>query len=128
MTINEVKEIVESRGMVYKGEFLEQLSSEEFNSGMRKVNLQEMKNLDSLNGEGCWAWLSEEDRKEYDNDGNGIIKAILANSPIEYMGILFWGSELVLKCNEKCRPTLSKEWVEEKILNADWFNSNQYED
>lgn len=122
MTIDEVKNIVESRKMVYKGFFLEQLSKEEFKAGMRKVNLQEITDLDSLNGEGCWAWFSEHDRKKYDNCENGIVKAILANSPVEYMGILFWGSELEVKCNGNYRATLSKEWVNEKILKSDWFN------
>lgn len=125
MEMNEVKELVESRGMVYKGEFLEQLSKEDkkkFDDGMRKVNLQEMDNLGSLNGEGCWAWVPEEYREEYDNDGDKVIKVILSNMPLEYMGILFWGSELEVKCNGTNRPTLSSEWVREKILNADWFN------
>lgn len=89
---------------------------------MRKVNLQEMDNLGSLNGEGCWAWVPEEDREEYDSDnGNKVIKVILANSPLEYMGILFWGSELEVQCNGANRPTLSSEWVTDKILNANWF-------
>ncbi|NFO41852.1 hypothetical protein FDB42_17540 [Clostridium botulinum] len=124
MDINEVKNLVESRGMVYKGEFLQQLSEEEFNSGMRKVNLQEIDNLDKLNGEGVWVWLSEEDRKEYDdNNSNKVIKAILANSPLAYMGILFWGSEIEIRCNYGGRPNLSKEWVAEKILNADWYEN-----
>ena len=54
MDMYEVKNLVESRGMVYKGEFLQQLSKDEFNDGMRKVNLQEIDNLDNLNGEGVW--------------------------------------------------------------------------
>lgn len=123
MNINDVKELVESRGMVYKGEFLQGLSEEEFNKGMRKVNLQDINNLNSPNGEGVWVWISPEDIKEYDNDGDKVIKVILANSPFNYIGILFWGSELEVKCNGSNRPTLSKEWVTEKILNADWYKN-----
>lgn len=124
MDINEVRDLVESRGMVYRGEFLQQLSKEEFNKGMIKINLQKINSLNSLNGEGCWAWISEEDRKEYDNDtSNAVVKVILSNSPLEYMGILFWGSELEVKCNGSNRPTLSKEWVIDKILNANWYKN-----
>ena len=123
MNINEVKNLVESRNVIYKGEFLQQLSEKEFNNGIRKVNLQEIDNLDRLNGEGVWAWLDEEGRKEYDSNSNKIIKAILVNSPLEYMGILFWGSEIEIRCNYGNRPNLSKEWVVEKILNANWYKS-----
>ena len=126
MDMYEVKNLVESRGMVYKGEFLQQLSKDEFNDGMRKVNLQEIDNLDDLNGEGVWVWIPEKDRKEYDsNSSNKVIKVILANNPIRYMGILFWGSELEMKCNYNFRPTLSKEWVTEKILNANWYKTEE---
>lgn len=125
MTMNEVKNLVESRGMVYKGEFLEQLSEEEFNKGVRKVNLQYIDNLDRLNGEGVWAWLSEGDREEYDNNSNKLINVILANSPLSYEGILFWGSEIEVRCNGWNRPTLSEEWVDEKILKADWYKELQ---
>lgn len=126
MDMNDVKIIVESRDMVYKGQFLEQLSKEEFNNGMRKVNLQKITELNSLRGEGCWAWVAKEDRIKYDGYSKEVIKVILANSPIDYMGILFWGSELLVKCNGYNRPTLSVEWVNEKILNSNWFK-NQME-
>lgn len=124
MEMNEVKDLVESRDMVYRGEFLQQLSKEnkeEFDAGMRKVNLQPIDKLGNLNGEGCWAWIPEEYREEYDNEGDKVIKVILSNSPLEYMGIFFWGSELEVKCNGSNRPTLSSEWIREKILNANWF-------
>lgn len=123
MDMNDVKELVQSRDMIYKGEFLEQLSEEEFKNGMRKVNLQEITKLDSLNGEGCWVWIDKEDRDEYDGNSSKVIKVILINNPLEYMGILFWGSELLVKCNGNNRPTLSKEWVTEKILNTNWFKN-----
>lgn len=125
MEMNGIKSLVEARGMVYNGAFLNSLSEEDFNTGMIKVNLQEIENLDSLNGEGCWAWISKEDRKIYDrNSKDNVVKVILANSPFEYMGILFWGSELEVQCNGNNRPTLSKKWVTEKILNANWYNSS----
>lgn len=117
MKVEDIEKIVGSRGMVYRGKFLKQLSQEEFNNGMRKVDLQSIDDLDSLIGEECWAWLNEEDRLKYDNDENGIVKAILANQPINYMGILFWGSEIVLRLNGGNRPTLSKEWITKNIGN-----------
>lgn len=126
MTINEAKDLVESRDMIYKGEFLKQLSIDEFNNGIRKVNLQEINDLDNLNGEGVWVWLSEEDRKEYSNDSsNKIIKGILANNPFNYENILFWGSEIEIKCNCDKRPNLSKEWTIKKILNTDWYKKER---
>lgn len=124
MEMSEVKKIVEERGMIYKGEFLQGLSEDEFGKGMRKVNLQPLEELNKANGEGVWAWVPEEHREDYDKDNYGkIIKVILANSPLEYMGILFWGSEIEVRCNGNNRPTLSKQWVTEKIINAEWFQS-----
>lgn len=117
----DIKALSEERDIPYRGDDIRKLSEEEFQAGARRINLQDIDNLDSLNGEGCWGWYSEEDRKRYDNNEYGTATCILLNSPIDYMGVLFWGSELKIKLNETNRPTLDKEWVKEKILGTDWF-------
>lgn len=122
MDMQEVKELVESRGMVYKGEFLSNVTEEEFSKGMRKVNLPEIDDLDSPNGEGVWVYVQPEDRDLYDGYSKGnIINVILANTSLYYPDIIFWGSEVPVRLNGTSRPTLSKEWVTEKILESDWF-------
>ena len=41
------------------------------------------------------------------------------------MGIVCWGSELEIKCNYNFRATLAKEGVTEKILNANWYKTEE---
>ena len=123
MTIEKVQALCESRGLEYKGKFLKSLSKEEFDNGMRRINLQDEDNLDSLNGEGCWGWYSEEDRKKYNNNEYGEGECILANTPLNYYDVFFWGSVIKVKFNGENRPTLDKEWLQEKVLNQDWYKN-----
>lgn len=116
MTNLEVKELCESRGLVYKGDFLETLSEEELNAGYMKFNIPDEDNIHSLNGEGVWGWMTKEDEELYNDDNyHGKAKAILCNDPLNYMGVLFWGCEVELVCHGDCRPTLSPEWIKEKL-------------
>lgn len=122
MSHEELKGIIESRGMVYKGDWFEKLSEEEQNAGYIKFNIPDEDKPNSLNGEGVWGWVTPEDKAKYNDDNcHEVIKAILCNSPLNYMGILFWGMEVEIKCHGDRRPTLNPEWVEENISNAEWY-------
>ncbi len=122
MDICEVKALCESRGLPYKADFLETLSDEELNSGYIKFNIPDIDEMDSLNGEGVWGWVSPKDKKKYNDDSfTGEITAILCNMPLNFCGILWYGSEVEITCHGEKRPTLSKQWVEDNILSAAWF-------
>lgn len=98
--------------MVNKGDFIEALTEEQFNAGLIKFNIPGDDRLHSLNGEGVWGWVTQEDKTKYHDDKyGGKITAILLNQPIEYFGRLVWGSEVVLQCHGRNRPTLDPEWV-----------------
>lgn len=118
-----VKELLEERGMVYKGEFIESLSEDEFNKGMIKFNIPDKREIGgTINGEGVWGWISPEDKEKYIDDSfEGELKCILCNHPINFYGYLFWGTEVVIKCNGSRRPVLSSDWVRENITSKDWY-------
>ena len=104
---------------VYKGDFIESLSKEQFNAGLIKFNIPHAENVYSGNGEGVWGWVTEEDKAKYNDDRyRGKLTAILLNQPIEYFGFLVWGTEVVLQCHGRNRPTLAPEWVEEYLWDA----------
>lgn len=122
MTRDEVKALCEIRGLPFKAEFLDGLSEQELNAGYIKFNIPSMDNLRSMNGEGVWGWVTPEEKKKYTDDKyTGEITAILCNVPLNFHGILWYGSEVKLTCHGSSRPTLSKQWVEDNILNAEWF-------
>lgn len=103
--------------MVYKGDFIESLTQEQFNAGTIKFNIPDEEHLDSLNGEGVWGWVSSEDKEKYNDDRyRGKLTAILLNTPINYFGVLVWGTEVVLQCHGSRRPTLDPEWVKEYLF------------
>lgn len=102
--------------MVNKGDFIEALTEEQFNAGLIKFNIPGDDRLHSLNGEGVWGWVTQEDKAKYHDDKyGGKITAILLNHPIEYFGRLVWGTEVVLQCHGCSRPTLDPEWVKEYL-------------
>lgn len=102
--------------IINKGDFISKLSEEEFNKGCIKFNIPDEDNINSLNGEGVWGYVSLEDREKYDNGTYaGTITAILVNQPIEYFGRLNWGDEVILKCHGDNRPTLDPEWVKKNL-------------
>lgn len=124
MTIAEVELLCNERGLPYKGKFLEGLSQEELDAGYMKFNIPDVDNLDSLNGEGVWGWMKPEDKVKYQDDKfYGELTAILCDYPLNFCGILWCGSEVVVQCHGNNRPTLSKRWVEEKILAAPWYQT-----
>lgn len=124
MTIKDVEILCEERNLPYKGAFLESLSEAQLNAGYIKFNIPDIDDLDSSNGEGVWGWVTPEDKVKYDDDRyNGEITAILCNMPLNFSGILWWGSEVKLICRGSNRPTLSKKWITHKILNTPWFDS-----
>jgi hypothetical protein len=118
MTKEDARNICMEHEIEMKDEFLQNLSKEDFNEGMIKFNIPDEENIESLNGEGVWGWCTSEDKEKYFDDSyHGEIKSILANSPFNYMGKLFWGCEVVLQCHGDNRPTLSPRWIKEKLLN-----------
>lgn len=123
MNVDDVKALCEERSLPFKADFLETLSEHELNDGYIKFNIPDEDRLDSLNGEGVWGWVTPEEKEKYNDDSyTGEITAILCNTPLNFYGILWYGSEVKLTCHGDSRPTLSKQWVEDNILNAEWFN------
>lgn len=100
-----------------KIKFLENLGKEELKKGYIKFNIPDENDMYSLNGEGVWAYVSEEDKEKYFDDSyKGKILAILCDDPINHANILSYGTEVVLQCHGKDRATLDPEWIIE-ILN-----------
>lgn len=95
-----------------KSEFIRSLDKEAFEKGLIKFNIPDKDKIDSLNGEGVWGWVTQEDKEKHDdNTYKGKITAILVNHPLNYYGILRWGDEVVLQCHGDSRPTLAPDWV-----------------
>lgn len=126
MTAEKVKILCEERNLPYRADFLDSLPKEQLNDGYIKFNIPDMDKLDSLNGEGVWGWVMPEDKEKWEDDTfTGEITAILCNTPMNFYGILWWGSEVKITCHGSNRPTLSKKWVEDNIFNADWFKTGR---
>lgn len=99
-----------------KGKFIESLDKKDFDEGLIKFNIPDEDRIYSLNGEGVWGWVNQEDRKKYyDDTYEGKITAILCNTPLNYYGILKWGDEVMLQCHRDNRPTLAPDWVKENL-------------
>ena len=104
------------KNITNKGNFIKVLPSYEYEAGLIKFNIPDEDDIYSNNGEGVWGWVTPEDKEKYKDDNyTGQIVAILLNSPLNYLGALNWGDEVVLDCHGKNRPTLSPEWVKEYI-------------
>ena len=48
-----------------KGKFIESMSKEEFDKGLIKFNIPDEDRINSLNGEGVWGWVTQEDKENY---------------------------------------------------------------
>lgn len=125
MVIEEVEELVKSRKMVYRGkELLEIYNSDDYNSGLRLIN------IGKLNKKGeeemAFCWIAPEDREKCDGNYTGNIKGILVSNPLSYYDVLFWGSEVQLKLMGNKRPILNPLWVENVILNGCWYEKENY--
>lgn len=102
--------------IINKGEFIESLSKEQFDAGLIKFNIPDEDNIYSINGEGVWGWVSQEDKEKYNDDNyHGELIAILLNQPLNYFGRLNWGDEVRLQCHGVSRPTLDPDWVKENL-------------
>lgn len=102
--------------LVDKSSFIKSLSKKEFDDGCIKFNIPEADNIESLYGEGVWGWLSQEDRERYSsNKCHEKMTAILLNAPINYLGMLKWGDEVVIRCHGEERPTLDPDWIRDVI-------------
>lgn len=122
MNIDEIKELHELRGLCYKGDFLQNLSNDEFNEGLIKFEMLDDGSEEGINiYERIWGWAAKEEKEKYMDDSfRGDINVILANNPLNFSGILFWGTELAVTCDGG-RPVLSTEWLQENILSKDWY-------
>ncbi len=49
-----------------KSEFIRSLDKEDFEKSLIKFNIPDENRIDSLNGEGVWGWVTQEDREKYD--------------------------------------------------------------
>lgn len=100
-----------------KGKFIKSLSEKEYDAGLIKFNIPDEDNIQSLNGEGVWGWVTPENKEKYNDDSyNGSITAILLNQPLNYYGKLNWGDEVILNCHGNSRPTLAPLFVMEKLM------------
>lgn len=84
-----------------KSKFLKSLGKEEFNNGLIRVDIKDKDGLI----ENVWAYQTQSDDKSI---------AILANTPLSYFPILYWGVEIKLKRYENTIE-LDNEWLEEEI-------------
>ena len=126
MEEKDIQELCKNRGLPYKADFLSQLTDDELNAGYIKFNIPDIDRLDSLNGEGVWGWVTPEEKEKYNDDSYcGEITAILCNMPLNFFGILFLGSEVVLQCHGENRPTISASWLQNNILSKDWFKEGK---
>lgn len=123
MKKHEVIKLHNERGLVSKIDFLETLPKEVFEGNVIKFNIPSADKIGKTNnGEGVWGWVSVEDKSKHDDDEfRGEIPAILCNTPMNFGGILFWGTEVLIKCNGNMRPVISSDWVENNILGKEWY-------
>ncbi len=109
-----------------KGQFIEDMDKAKLELGYIKFNIPNPEDIYNLCGEGVWGYVSPEDKAKFNDDEyGGKITAILLNQPLNYMGDLNWGDEVVLKCNGENRPTLDPDWVMENL--SDWLNEEDIE-
>lgn len=102
--------------MSNKTEFIENMDKEDFKRGLIIFNIPDENRIYSLNEEGVWGWVTQEDKEKHDdNTYKGKITAILVNHSLNYYGILRWGDEVVLQCHGDNRPTLAPDWVKENL-------------
>lgn len=126
MTVDSIDLLCAVRDLPYKASVLNGMSEEELHAGYMKFNIPDPDNLDSLNGEGVWGWMTPEDKAKYMDDRfHGELPAILCNTPINFYGVLWWGCEVVVQCHGAGRPTLSRKWIEEHILSQAWNNNEE---
>ena len=87
--------------IINKSEFLKSLNEEEFNSGMFRVFIEE----DDKIQESLWAYQPKDGDKSF---------AILANTPVSYFPVLYWGVEIKLKYRDGM-AILDNEWIEKEL-------------
>lgn len=83
----------------------EKIVFEEFplrEQNLRKINID----WDGEDGEGLWAYFSDEAIKQYENDNytDGSTVIVLANSPLAFYPHNFWGAFLPVKFRGDNRP------------------------
>ena len=54
--------------MSNKTEFIENMDKEEFEKGLIKFNIPDEDRPSSLNGEGVWGWVTQEDKEKLDDN------------------------------------------------------------
>lgn len=106
------------KNFVDKRSFLESLSEEEFNNGLLRIRIinDEKFPEECYYDESLWAYFTEEEREKVKDDSYfGEIKGVLCNSPLNFCGILNWGTEVIVKKDiDECLK-LSKKWMKEML-------------
>ena len=102
--------------IINRASFMHSLNNRQREDGYIKFNIPP--EHPSAYPEGVWGWVSGEDKKKYQNNSFcGKITAILCNNPLNYCGLLEYGSEVVIKCNGEYRAELDPAWMR-KYLSA----------
>ena len=100
-----------------KKDFIKSLPNTEKEDGYIQFYIPHSNTIRSLTGELVWGWVKPEDKKKYnDLTYRGALTAILVCTPMEYEGVLEFGTEVVVRCHGVDRPTLDPEWVNEYLL------------
>lgn len=80
-----------------KSKFLKSLSKKEFNNGLIKVLIDDGTGV----AESIWAYQDKNSDKSF---------AILANTPLSYFPVLYWGAEVKLK-HHVDMAVVDNEWI-----------------
>lgn len=100
--------------IVNRKNFLSKLTKEEAEAGYIKFNIPP--EHPASYPEGVWGWVTAPDKERYMcNTFDGCLTAILCNEPLNYNGVLFYGSEVVIRCNGKYRAELDPKWIQEYL-------------
>lgn len=106
------------KDFVDKSYFLESLNEREFNNGVTKIYIFDSERFpDEFHyDESLWAYFTEEEREKVKDDSYfGEIKCVLCNSPLNFCGILNWGTEVIVKKDiDECLK-LSGRWMKEML-------------
>lgn len=103
---------IKERGFEYGGDLIPE--NLEGSNRIVRVNLPETKSgFIRGNGEGCWAYiLDDEDVEKYDK-GEEKFKVALMNHSVYYPGLLAWGTIIQVIGRGDNRPVMDIDWFKE---------------
>ena len=100
--------------IINRKDFLSNLTQEEEEAGYIKFNIPP--EYPDAYPEGVWGWVTVPDKARYmSNSFSGCLTAILCNDPLNYRGILSYGSEVIIRCKGKYRAELDPKWIQEYL-------------